>query len=338
MPDQQVCVFTKGADTTIMKLLRRSNLASDKMVAVDKRASVRKSLEAREAIRRNSMQVGAGGSVRRSLSVPRRSFASGAGDGPSMRRSMDVWLRNREVDPAEEFRSSREVDEHYNSRPSMQVRRSMAVSDAGRLSMQMSDVEGEDELVEESLVVNESQVFERCFQHLNDFATEGLRTLLYGYRFLDEEEYQEWKTAYHEASTSLVDRQEKIGAVGERIEQQLELLGATAIEDKLQKGVPEAIEKLRRANIKLWMLTGDKRETAINIGHSCHLVKDYSTVTILDYSQGNLEHTITAAINGINSGEVAHSVAVIDGQTLSALEDDLLLSERFFDLAILVDS
>ncbi|KAJ5427870.1 ATPase P-type K/Mg/Cd/Cu/Zn/Na/Ca/Na/H-transporter [Penicillium cf. griseofulvum] len=119
-------------------------------------------------------------------------------------------------------------------------------------------------LVEEALVVNETAVFERCFQHLNDFATDGLRTFLYGHRYLDEATYENWKKAYHEACTSLVDRQEKIEKVGEEIEQQLELTGATAIEDKLQKGVPEAIDKLRRANIKLWMLTGDKRETAIN--------------------------------------------------------------------------
>jgi phospholipid-translocating ATPase len=67
------------------------------------------------------------------------------------------------------------------------------------------------------------------------------------------------------------------------IEQNLDLAGATAIEDKLQKGVPETVEKLRRANIKIWMLTGDKRETAINIAHSARIAKNYSEVVMYVY-------------------------------------------------------
>jgi phospholipid-translocating ATPase len=67
---------------------------------------------------------------------------------------------------------------------------------------------------------------------------------------------------------------------GEMIEQNFELAGATAIEDKLQKGVPETIDKLRRANMKIWMLTGDKRETAINIAHSARIAKNYSEVVM----------------------------------------------------------
>ena len=67
------------------------------------------------------------------------------------------------------------------------------------------------------------------------------------------------------------------------VEQNLELAGATAIEDKLQKGVPETVDKLRRANIKIWMLTGDKRETAINIAQSARIAKNYSEVVMYVY-------------------------------------------------------
>src|SRR5204862_1526241 len=120
----------------------------------------------------------------------------------------------------------------------------------------------------------------------------------YGDRYLDEEEFSAWRKIYSEATTSLVNRQEMIEHAAEEIENGFELAGATGIEDKLQKGVPEAIDKLRRANIKLWMLTGDKRETAINIGHSCRLVKDYSTVTTLDHEASDVERTMAAsAIN-----------------------------------------
>ncbi|OJJ40710.1 hypothetical protein ASPWEDRAFT_123924 [Aspergillus wentii DTO 134E9] len=337
MPDQRICVFCKGADSVLMKLLKHSSLAQEKAVEIERRASKRKAAEANQVIRRNSEYHSRRDSgVRSSYSRPsmsrRRSSVSGKRVS-ALRESIDVWLRDRETDGG--ILTKGNDAEYYSPRPSAQLSRySAAFSDSGS---SVHDDEYE-ELVEEGLVVNEAAVFERSFQHLNDFATEGLRTLLYGHRFLDESAYNNWKKAYHEASTSLVDRQEKIEQVGEQIEQLLELTGATAIEDKLQKGVPEAIDKLRRANIKLWMLTGDKRETAINVGHSCRLVKDYSTLVVLDHETGDVEQSMVKLTADISKGTVAHSVVVVDGQTLTMIESDSTLRVRFFNLAILVDS
>jgi phospholipid-translocating ATPase len=337
MPDQRICVFCKGADTTLMGLLKRADLAHEKATEIERRVSKRKHAEASQVIRRNSEYHSRKDSgVRSSMSRPsfnrRRSSVSGH-HASALRESIDVWLRDRETDGG--MLDRRADSEYYSPRPSAQLgRNSAAISDSG------SETNGEEEedLVEEALVVDEAAIFERCFQHLNDFATDGLRTLLYGHRFLDEATYTSWRAAYHEASTSIVDRQEKIERVGEEIEQQLELTGATAIEDKLQKGVPEAIDKLRRANIKLWMLTGDKRETAINVGHSCRLVKDYSTLTILDHENGDVEQTIVQLTSDLTRNRVAHSVVVVDGQTLSKIEADEIVMKRFFQLAIRVDS
>ena len=83
---------------------------------------------------------------------------------------------------------------------------------------------------------------------------------------LTEEEYQEWSKDYYKASTAFDERDAKVDEASENIEKNLLLLGATAIEDKLQDGVPESIATLASANIKIWVLTGDKQETAINIG------------------------------------------------------------------------
>lgn len=102
--------------------------------------------------------------------------------------------------------------------------------------------------------------------HLNKFAGEGLRTLCLAKKEIDTQYYEDWKERFHEASTSLENREDKVSAVYEEIEQNLLLIGATAIEDKLQDGVPQAIANLAAAGIKLWVLTGDKQETAINIG------------------------------------------------------------------------
>jgi phospholipid-translocating ATPase len=86
--------------------------------------------------------------------------------------------------------------------------------------------------------------------------------------FYTEAEYASWSERYHEATVSMDDRAEKIEAVSDELEQDLRLLGATAIEDKLQDGVPEAIADLKRAGIKIWVATGDKLETAIGGQHS----------------------------------------------------------------------
>ncbi len=338
MPNNRICIFCKGADSTLMQRLRLSSLAISKAMEVERRASRRKSIEAERAIRRDSEHNSRKNSMnRKSLSVGRPSMA-GIGRASMtanrlqpIRDELDMWLRDRET---EVDMSQREGDDAYQPhRSSGQVfgRRSIV----GRLSLQSNVA---DDFIEETMVADDAAVFERCFQHINDFATEGLRTLLYGYRYLDKQEYLSWQKIYFEATTSLVNRQEKIEKAGELIEKDFELAGATAIEDKLQDGVPEAIEKLRRANIKLWMLTGDKRETAINIGQSCRLIKDYSTVTILDHELGEVNHRITAAIVDINGKTVAHSVVVIDGQTLALIEAEEAAWNLFIDLAVLVDS
>ena len=358
MPDQRIAVFSKGADTVLTQLLKRKPLAQQKIGDIERRASRRKIFEAAEVIRRNSEHHNRHSSdVRPSMSLTRgrssmsRSRAphgmgartSSVSGRPAVREDIDLWLRERERESENGIRHrNSDVEEFYNSRPSGAGGRpsiSTVLSDSEDSIQEEGDEDIEEEdLVDEALVVDESAVFERCFQHLNDFAEDGLRTLLYCHRFLDETSYNSWKQAYHEASTSIVDRQEKIEKVAEQVEVQLELTGATAIEDRLQKGVPEAIDKLRRANIKLWMLTGDKRETAINIGHSCRLVKDYSTLVVLDHEAGEVEQPILKLTSDIHQGSVAHSVVVIDGQTLSVIEEDEVLKAQFYRLAVLVDS
>ena len=83
----------------------------------------------------------------------------------------------------------------------------------------------------------------------------GLRTLCLGYRIVPEEEYQTWSARYEKAQTTLVDRDAQVDAVSEEIEKDMILMGCTAIEDKLQEGVPESIAKLSDAGIKIWVLT-----------------------------------------------------------------------------------
>ena len=116
---------------------------------------------------------------------------------------------------------------------------------------------------------------------MEDYAKEGLRTLLVASKELDEKFYEDWSTKYKEAMVS-VNRDEECNRVAELIEQDLKLIGSTAIEDKLQVDVGNTIHDLKRAGIKVWVLTGDKVETAINIGYSCRLLSDEMESFILE--------------------------------------------------------
>lgn len=107
---------------------------------------------------------------------------------------------------------------------------------------------------------------------LLDLAVKGLRTLVIAQKKIDVGTAEKWLRDYADASSSMEDRAGKLEEVAAEIEQNMELLGITAIEDKLQDEVPEVIADLAKAGIVLWMLTGDKEETAINIGRSCNLV------------------------------------------------------------------
>uniref|UniRef100_A0AAQ5YVP6 Phospholipid-transporting ATPase n=1 Tax=Amphiprion ocellaris TaxID=80972 RepID=A0AAQ5YVP6_AMPOC len=113
--------------------------------------------------------------------------------------------------------------------------------------------------------------------HLNEYAADGLRTLALAYRDLSEDEWESWSESHRFADKATDCREDRLAAAYEQIEQDMMLLGATAIEDKLQEGVPETIAVLSLANIKIWVLTGDKQETAVNIGYSCKMLTDDMT-------------------------------------------------------------
>ena len=140
----------------------------------------------------------------------------------------------------------------------------------------------QDTVIYERLAGGQQQFDEITLQHMEEFAREGLRTLCIAVAEISDGEYEHWSNIYYKASTALDDREKKLDEAAEMIEKNLFLLGSTAIEDKLQIGVPESIAHLSAANIKIWVLTGDKQETAINIGYSCKLLRDDLEILICE--------------------------------------------------------
>ncbi|KAG7167224.1 phospholipid-transporting ATPase VD-like 2, partial [Homarus americanus] len=111
----------------------------------------------------------------------------------------------------------------------------------------------------------------RTQQHLNNYSKKGLRVLCMAKRVLTDSEYEDWAMKHKDAENALSNREHKLQDSYTRIEKNLKLIGATGIEDRLQDGVPETIQALRNAGIVVWVLTGDKQETAVNIAYSCAL-------------------------------------------------------------------
>ncbi|XP_024030758.1 phospholipid-transporting ATPase 10 [Morus notabilis] len=215
---------------------------------------------------------------------------------------------------------------------------------------------GADSVMFERLAKDGREFEEQTKKHVNEYADAGLRTLVVAYRELDEEEYDEFNKAFTEAKNMVnADREEIIEDEAEKIEKELILLGATAVEDKLQNGVPECIDKLAQAGIKLWVLTGDKMETAINIGFSCSLLRQEMKQIIISSEtpevkalengedksavatalKASVLHQITTAKELLlASTENSDALAlIIDGKSLTyALEDDV--KDHFLELAI----
>uniref|UniRef100_A0A3P8QBN4 Phospholipid-transporting ATPase n=1 Tax=Astatotilapia calliptera TaxID=8154 RepID=A0A3P8QBN4_ASTCA len=136
---------------------------------------------------------------------------------------------------------------------------------------------GADTVLLERLHPCNQEVMSITSDHLNEYAADGLRTLALAYRDLSEDEWEAWSESHRFADKATDCREDRLAAAYEEVEQNMMLLGATAIEDKLQEGVPETIAVLSLANIKIWVLTGDKQETAVNIGYSCKMLTDDMT-------------------------------------------------------------
>ncbi|CAJ1365404.1 unnamed protein product [Effrenium voratum] len=149
-------------------------------------------------------------------------------------------------------------------------------------------------------------------EQLRHFSTHGLRTLVCGYRVLPDAEAECYIKRYGEARGTFFNRDELMAKVMDEMERDLDLLGITAVEDKIQIGVPETVKMLLDGGIRVWMLTGDCVETAVNIGSICRLVNKDCRMYYLTSEDGadqSLEKTRDDLLNKLRRMEAC----VIEG-------------------------
>ncbi|KAM8876953.1 phospholipid-transporting ATPase VD isoform 1-T1 [Synchiropus picturatus] len=187
-----------------------------------------------------------------------------------------------------------------------------------------------------------ARIRDQTQKHLDGYAREGLRTLCIAKKVLDGKQYEMWLEKQLQAEKSIENRDQLMLESAERLETNLTLLGSTGIVDRLQEEVPETIEALQRAGIKVWVLTGDKQETAVNIAYACRLVRAIDRLltancgsreacaVFLDRLLQEVDQGLDGAPESCSDG-AAGFILVIDGRTLGwALQEDLQSS--FLDL------
>ena len=180
---------------------------------------------------------------------------------------------------------------------------------------------------------------------IHDYSCKGLRCLMFGAKQLSFDEWKNWNQNFRLAANDIENREEAMSRCMDEIERNLHFVGITAVEDKLQEEVPESIEILRDAGIKVWVITGDKQETAINIGIACKLISDPEKLIVFNENcKKKLEEGINSQLDSLRKRKqsIAKSSPkeeelVIDGKTLSLVLSDQSLSRSFASLGALCD-
>ena len=242
---------------------------------------------------------------------------------------------------------------------SARKRMSVVVREAGPSGRIKLLTKGADNIMLPLLAPESEAMRSKTEGHLEDHANDGLRTLVVAEKVLDPIMYAEWSSAYTAALTDIseIEKKEKeqpnkIDGLMDQMESGLTLLGSTAIEDKLQDGVPKAVADLNRAGIAVWVLTGDKEETAINIAYACELFDTRTKVHVFNTSvapdpqalhEAFLARTAEAQSDAARGGGEGggggskHGI-VIDGELISMVFADRQLQHDLLRLSSLCAS
>lgn len=256
-----------------------------------------------------------------------------------------IMIENRETGRIEELELLESIE--FSSK---RKRMSVIVKDTDGLIRLYC--KGADNVIIDRLKAGQVDIVKSSTEQLQQYSIEGLRCLLVAYSELDAKSYETWKNAYRAARTDLaqIEKRKKgesniIENLEEQIEKQLMLIGATAIEDKLQDGVPDCIANIAKAGVNIWMLTGDKEETAINIAVACNLVSplQYMEHIIINKSVAETADKMLQIFNSeVDKYEqgfktlgsaVKPRALIIDGPSLIIAMDDPLVKEALLLLS-----
>ena len=172
---------------------------------------------------------------------------------------------------------------------------------------------------------SDSSVF-KSSKAVEDFSIEGLRTLCFAFREISTDEFSNWSEKWIAAVNTIgAKRQEALDSAASEIESNLKLIGVSGIEDRLQFAVPESISILLKANIKIWILTGDRAETATNTAFLCRLISsDHNLIKL--FTAEDLHRVLS-------QNSVDNYALIISGDVFALILAEAELKQSFVPLA-----
>ena len=174
---------------------------------------------------------------------------------------------------------------------------------------------------------------------VDNFAVQGLRTLVLARKKITQLEYSKFSEEYEKAMNDLNNREKKIKILQSEFENGLQVIGATVIEDKLQDQVPESIKDFIKAGIKVWVLTGDKMETAINIGHSTNLIsKGLLLLKLSSFEKSRLRKSLNEYLKNLDNLKKSEFAFVISGDALITIFQNQKLKKKLTKIILFAKS
>ena len=198
---------------------------------------------------------------------------------------------------------------------------------------------GADSIIEKLINKNSknSDEFSSTIVNLNKFAKKGLRTLMLAYKELNEDEYMDWNNRLEELNKNINHTEEDINLLYDEMEKELNILGATAIEDQLQDEVDKIIKAMMETGMKVWMLTGDKFDTAKNIAISCKLFEENMKIYEIKNDE-NIKQLKASLVNILKQEEFydedIKKGLLISSDALEIIFEDEILLNVFFGICI----
>ena len=199
-------------------------------------------------------------------------------------------------------------------------------------------MKGADSILDKLLLSTEKKldIYKATHEHIKTFAINGLRTLMIAYKELDEDEYNQWNEKYIKIKSKINHTENDIFKLYNEIENELKLIGATAIEDELEDNVDKIINFMLSTGMRVWMLTGDKLDTAKNIAISCKLFKEEMQIVEIGQhlTKEDLKKELINTINGdIAKKKDKNLGLIISSEELENIFANKILLNLFFELA-----
>jgi phospholipid-transporting ATPase len=256
-------------------------------------------------------------------------------------RSQGYILTNRALDDTItlEINGEEKYFKLLNTLDYSSERKRMSVIIKTTSNKYMVYTKGADSMIEQLLSPDEksSNLLKSTNEFLKKFATKGLRTLMIGYKEISEDYYNKWDQKYKEVKSNANHTEADINKVYDEMENNFNLIGSTAIEDELQDNVGEIINYMMQTGMRVWMLTGDKLDTAKNIAISCKLFQENMKIFEIreHLSNEELYEELRAKLtdNELRNYDKNFGL-LISSEEIEKIFSDKKLTKPFFDLCI----